>query len=100
MPQLSDTKLFHKSFKEAGFRQHPSMETIRVFNDKHKSGETRRLKLVDGDGVFAAPQFVQEDLEWTLKNNFGDRYLFGQFIARPTWHGRGRKSFVVYLLAA
>ena len=97
---MSDAKLFHKSFLEAGFRQHPCMEPIRVFNDKHKSGETRRLKLVDGDGVFEAPQFIQQDLEWALTNNFGHRYLGGQFIARKDWRGRGRKSFVIYLLTA
>ncbi len=97
---MHDATLFHKSFMEAGFRQHPGMEPIAVFNDKHKSSPTRRLKLVDGDGVFSAPQFAQEDLEWALKNNFGDRYLGGQFIKRRTWNpSADRKSFVIYLLA-
>lgn len=99
---MQDAKLFHKSFLEAGFRQHPCAETIHVYNDKHKSGETRRLKLLDGDGLFQAPQFAQEDLEWALKNNFGDRYLGGQFIARRMpWQSKSdRKSFVIYLLEA
>jgi hypothetical protein len=93
-----DTKLFHNAFKAAGFRPAPMADPIVVFNDKHKSGETRRLKLLDGDGVFQAPQFIQEALEQSLKNVFGDRYLGGQFIARTQWWAWWRKSFVIYLL--
>jgi hypothetical protein len=90
-----DTKLFRKSFIEAGFRPHPGFPSI-VFNDRHKSGETRKLKLWHGDGVFNAPQFAQEALEERFKANFGERYLGGQFIAA---HPRiANKSFVIYLL--
>jgi len=95
---MSDTKLFHNAFKAAGFRPAPWAEPIKIYNDKHKSGETRRLKLVDGDGVFQAPQFVQEALEQSLKNVYGHRYLGGEFIARQSWWARDRKSFVIYLL--
>jgi len=92
-----DTELFRKSFLEAGFRPIPGYTSI-VFNDKHKSGETRRLKLWHGDGVFCAPQFAQEALEERFKANFGDRYLGGEFIeASPRI---GDKSFVIYLLVA
>lgn len=90
-----DTKLFRKSFVEAGFRPHPGYVSI-VFNDKHKSGETRKLKLWHGDGVFGAPQFAQEALEARLKANFGYRYLGGQFI--KAFPRIADKSFVIYLL--
>jgi hypothetical protein len=93
---MSDTKLLRKSFKEAGFLQRYKQAPA-VFNDKHKGG-TRRLKLWDGDHVFAAPQFAQQALERALQRNFGSRYLFGQFIARQSWWNQG-KSFCVYVLA-
>jgi hypothetical protein len=90
-----DTKLFRKSFIEAGFRPYPGYASL-VFNDKHKSGESRRLKLWHGDGVFEAPQFAQEALEERFKANFGERYLGGQFIEA---HPRiADKSLVIYLL--
>jgi len=100
MPQASDTKLFRQAFKDAGFRQASSYAPS-VFNDKHKDGTTRRLKLWSGDHVFNAPQHAQEDLEWALKNAFGHRYLFGQFVKRRTWsQADTSKSFCVYLLTA
>ena len=93
---MSDTKTFRQAFVNAGFRPHPRFPSI-VFNDLHKSGETRRLKLWHGDGVFYAPQFAQEALEHEFKVLFGQRYLGGQFIkASPRI---GDKSFVIYLLA-
>ena len=100
MPQASDTKLFRQAFKDAGFRQRyfyvPS-----VFNDKHKDGTTRRLKLWSGDHVFNAPQYAQEELERQLKKQFGARYLFGQFVKRNSWaRGDTSKSFCMYLLTA
>jgi len=98
MPQASDTKLFRQSMRDAGFRLSDKWLPT-VFNDKHKDGTTRRLKLWDGDCVFEAPQFAQQDLEWALKKNFGDRYLFGEFRKGQPWH-RGSKSFNVYLLTA
>ena len=97
---MSDTKLFHRAFQAAGFFHPEWADPIVVFNDKHKSGETRRLKLLDGDGVFSAPQFAQEALEHSLQTYFGHRYLGGQFIARTSWWARDRKSFVIYLLTA
>lgn len=91
-----DTKLFRKSFEEAGFRKHPQFDSTIVFNDKHKSGETRKLKLWHGDGIFYAPQFAQEALEERFKANFGERYLGGNFIAA---HPRiATVSLVIYLL--
>jgi hypothetical protein len=98
MPQVSDTRLFRKAFLEAGFRQ-ANKEAPLVFNDKRKSG-IRRLKLWDGDPVFAAPPFAQQDLDWAFKNRFGDRYLGGEFIAHTSWYMKGKKAFVVYLLTA
>jgi hypothetical protein len=95
---MQDTKLFRQAFKDAGFRQAHSWAPS-VFNDKHKDGATRRLKLWSGDHVFDAPQFAQEELERQLKAQFGSRYLFGQFIERARWNGGG-KSFCVYLLTA
>lgn len=98
MPQASDTKLFRKSMVEAGFRPSGNYSDT-VFNDKHKDGTTRRLKLWNGNCVFDAPQFAQEDLERALQRNFGSRYLFGQFTQRHSWWDQG-KSFSVYLLTA
>jgi hypothetical protein len=97
---MSDTKLFRQAFKDAGFRQAYSYAPS-VFNDKHKDGTTRRLKLWAGDHVFSAPQFAQEELERQLKLKFGDRYLFGQFVKRHSWWTTDTsKSFCVYLLTA
>ena len=97
---MQDTKLFRQAFKDAGFRQaHHYVPS--VFNDKHKDGTTRRLKLWSGDHVFAAPQFAQVELERQLKLKFGSRYLFGQFVKRRTWSKADTsKSFCVYLLTA
>lgn len=95
---MQDTKLFRQAFKDAGFLQRTTYVPS-VFNDKHKDGTTRRLKLWSGDRVFDAPQYAQEELERQLKKQFGGRYLFGQFVARPRWQGGG-KSFCVYLLTA
>lgn len=90
---MNDTKKFRQAFLDAGFR--PSGQDP-VFNDKHTSGETRRLKLRYGDGVFAAPQFAQEELDRQFEKKFGHRYLGGQFIAA---HPRiAEKSFCIYLL--
>jgi hypothetical protein len=47
---------------------------------------TRRLKLVEGDGVFAAPQFAQEALERQFKLLFGKRYV-GGFFGQNMWNG-------------
>ena len=98
MPQASDTKLFRKSMLEAGFRTSGNYSDT-VFNDKHKDGTTRRLKLWNGNCVFEAPQRAQEALERALQRNFGSRYLFGQFTQRHLWWAQG-KSFSVYLLTA
>lgn len=96
MRQTSDTALFRKAFFEAGFRQ-ATKEVPTVYSDLRKSG-IRRIKLYDGDHVFAAPQFAQEDLEWCLKDRFGDRYLGGEFIPGSSMWGP-EKAFVIYLLA-
>lgn len=94
---MSDTKLFRKSFEEAGFRADPSFPGI-VFNDKTRAGDIRRLKLWHGDGVFGACALAQEALEARFKANFGDRYMFGQFIEA---HPRiADKSFVIYVFTA
>ena len=94
---MSDTKKLRQAFKDAGFLQrNPCLPT--VFNDKHKGG-TRRLKLWDGDHVFAAPVFAQEELDRQFKVQFGARYLFGEFIAWNSQRGYSdRKSLVIYLL--
>ena len=95
---MQDTKLFRQAFKDAGFRQRFS-NPPKVFNDAHKSGDTRRLKLYDGNHVFYAPQFAQEELERQLKLKFGARYLFGQFTEVLHFWSPG-KSLCVYLLKA
>lgn len=102
MPK-SDTGLLRQAFKDAGFRQRFTFLPT-IYNDKHKSGDTRRLKVYDGDAVFAAPQFAQEALERQFNLKFGDRYLGAQFIGSWTWYGPVRgpapKSLCVYLLTA
>ena len=98
MPKVSDTKLFRKSMEEAGFRRSFDYSDT-VFNDKHKDGTTRRLKLWNGNCVFNAPQYVQERLERAMQRIFGDRYLFGQFNLGAPWWMTG-KTFSVYLLTA
>jgi hypothetical protein len=99
MRQQSDTTLLRQAFKDAGFRQRFDWPPT-VFNDKHKSGETRRLKLYDGDALFDAPQFAQEGLERQFKLKFGDRYLFAQFTEQNSWSVFciGGKSLCIYLL--
>lgn len=98
MPK-SDTTLLRQAFKDAGFRQRYT-DLPTVYNDKHKSGDTRRLKLYDGDHVFNAPQFAQEELERQFKLKFGERYLFAQFTEQHCWSvfAIGGKSLSVYLL--
>jgi len=97
---MQDTKLFRQAFKDAGFLQRTAYVPS-VFNDKHKDGTTRRLKLWGGDRVFDAPQYAQEELERQLKKQFGRRYLFGQFVKRRQWSAADTgKSFCVYLLTA
>ena len=93
---MSDTKKFRQAFKDAGFLQATS-QLPTVFNDKRKKSGIRRLKLWFGTWVFESPGFAQRVLELQLKKQFGDRYLFGEFIAKQHWAGDG-KSFVVYLL--
>lgn len=93
---MSDIKLFREAFKAAGFVQ-VDRYVPQVFNDKHKDGTTRRLKLWFADRVFDAPQFAQEELERQLSLKFGDRYLFGQFIPSSSWCNAG-KALVIYLL--
>ena len=95
---MSDMKKFRQAFKDAGFRQAHRWVPL-AFNDKHKDGTTRRIKLWDGDHVFDAPQFAQEALESQFKRQFGDRYLFGQFIPSSSWCNSG-KSLCIYLLTA
>ena len=95
---MSDMKKFRQAFKDAGFRQRYAQVPL-AFNDKHKDGTTRRIKLWDGDHVFDAPQFAQEELERQFVRQFGDRYLFGQFIGVHPWNGGG-KSLCIYLLTA
>jgi len=98
---MQDTKLFRQAFKDAGFRRAHGPWAPSVFNDKHKDGTTRRLKLWAGNHVFDAPQFAQEELERQLKKQFGRRYLFGQFVKRRSWsQADTSKSFCVYLLTA
>jgi len=92
---MSDVRLLRKAFADAGFRQ-AHKQAPSVFNDKRKGG-IRRLKVWDGDHVFDAPQFAQVELERQFKRVYGERYLFGQFIARQSWWNQG-KSFVIYLL--
>ena len=92
---MSDTKKLRQAVKDAGFRQ-AYRWLPRVFNDNHKNG-TRRLKLWDGDHIFAAPVFAQQELERQLKRQFPGRYLYGMFIACPLWIGGG-KSFIVQLV--
>lgn len=92
---MCDTRKFRQAFKDAGFL-HNGPYVPPVFNDKHKDGTTRRLKLRYGDRMFNAPQFAQEELERQFQKQFGARYLFGQFIAaHPRIAG---KSFCIYLL--
>jgi hypothetical protein len=98
MRQTSDVTLLRQAFKDAGFRQRFN-NPPKVFNDAHKSGDTRRLKLYDGDHVFNAPQFAQEELERQFKLKFGDRYLFGQFTEVLSFWLPG-KSLCIYLLTA
>ena len=96
---MSDTKKFRQALKDAGIRQ-PRYYLAPVYNDKHKNG-TRRLKLWSGDAVFEASRAVQEKLERQLKEHFGRRYLFGQFVRRmwsPRIDEAAAKSFCVYLL--
>lgn len=92
---MSDTKKFRQAFKDAGFLPRFSFLPV-VYNDKHKGG-TRRIKLYDGNGVFASPQFAQEELERQLKKQFGSRYLAGQFIESASRWIVG-KSLCIYLL--
>jgi len=92
---MSDTKKFRQAMKDAGFQQRYSWVPV-VFNDKSKNG-TRRLKLWNGNHIFAAPWFVQVELERQLKKQFQERYLYGMFIA-ATWR-LGGKSFIVKLVA-
>lgn len=89
-----DTKQFRAAFIESGFRGKPEFPPI-VFNDLRKKSGIRRIKLWHGDGVFEAPQFAQQQLEYTLEKKFGDRYLGGQFI--PVHPRIGKWSFVIYL---
>ena len=96
---MSDTKKFRQAFKDAGFRN--AMQFLpTVYNDRAKNG-TRRLKLDNGDHVFSAPDFAQEALEQHLEQQFGHRYLGGQFIPQSSSWGRSGtlKSFCVYLIA-
>jgi hypothetical protein len=99
MPKVTDTGLFRKSLEDAGFRPHGNYADT-VFNDKHKDGTTRRLKLWYGDPVFNTPWFVQQDLERALQKNFGNRYLFGEFNRGSSYDRQDGKSFSVYLLTA
>ena len=92
---MSDTKKFRQAFKDAGFRQAYSWAPV-VFNDLAKDG-TRRLKLWDGNHIFAAPPFAQQELERQLKRQFPGRYLYGMFIAATD--RMGGKSFIVKLVA-
>ena len=91
---MSDTKKFRQAFKDAGFRQAYSWAPG-VFNDKAKNG-TRRLKLWDGNHIFAAPLFAQQELERQLKKQFQGRYLYGMFIAATC--RMGGKSFIIKLV--
>jgi len=87
---MSDTKKLRQAMKDAGFRQaNPWAPT--VFNDKAKDG-TRRLKLWNGEHIFHAPLFAQQELE----RQFQGRYLYGMFI-RAT-DRMGGKSFIIRLV--
>jgi len=91
---MSDTKKLRQAMKDAGFRQaNPWPPT--VFNDKAKDG-TRRLKLWNGEHIFHAPLFAQQELERQLKRQFQGRYLYGMFI-RAT-DRMGGKSFIIRLV--
>lgn len=91
---MSDTKKLRQAFKDAGFRNaNPWMPT--VFNDKAKDG-TRRLKLWNGEHIFHAPLFAQQELERQLKRQFPGRYLYGMFIRASD--RMGGKSFIVRLV--
>lgn len=98
---MTDLQKFRNAFKNAGFRQATSKPPL-VFNDKRKSG-IRRIKLHNGDHIFNAPGFAQEDLDREFGYQFGERYLGGQFIpcASPHWAipVPAEKSFCIYLLA-
>jgi len=93
--KLSDIAKFRLAFKQAGFRQRDAT-VPKVYNDLNKASGLRRIKLDEGDHIFSAPRFAQEDLEHQFKEQFGDRYLFGEFIAG---HPRdGGKSLVIFLI--
>jgi uncharacterized protein (DUF1697 family) len=79
---MSDTKKFRQAFKDAGFRN---------------ARPWLPLKLWDGNHIFAAPPFAQQELERQLKKQFQGRYLYGMFIAATS--RMGGKSFIVKLVA-
>jgi hypothetical protein len=96
---MSDTKKFRQAFKDAGFRQAHCTAPV-VYNDRAKDGTTR-LKLWDGDHVFAAPGFAQQELERQLKKQFGGRYLYGMFVRKSDFRGgyyTDCKSFIIKVL--
>ena len=64
-------------------------------HDKAKDG-TRRLKLWNGEHIFHAPLFAQQELERQLKKQFQGRYLYGMFIRSSD--RMGGKSFIIKLL--
>ena len=65
-------------------------------HDKAKDG-TRRLKLWNGEHIFHAPLFAQQELERQLKKQFQGRYLYGMFIRASD--RMGGKSFIIKLVA-
>jgi hypothetical protein len=88
-----DTGKFRKALAEAGFDSFGTFGQLRgMFNDVAKSRATRRIKLWFAGDVFDAPQTQQRKLEHNLKNEFGTRYLGGQFVQCSYWYGSQEKS--------
>lgn len=72
---------FRKALTGAGFfwRWSPT-----IYNDSGCRG-VRRLKLWEGDQVFNASQMQQRNLEWRLREAFGDDILAMYFINQRDW---------------
>lgn len=77
-----DIGLFRGALLLSGFCDRA--ETI-IFNDDNKDHTTRRLKLWGGDAIFNAPQEQQRELEYWLREAFGDRILCMYFIEGYNW---------------
>jgi hypothetical protein len=74
---------FRKALQAAGFTA-PYAPTI--YNDLHKGGATRRVKLWFADGIFDASIAKQRRLEKQLKKEFGSRILSMYFIHRADYY--------------